>query len=120
MPNAGVIGLGVGQDHIRGFRAAGWDVPSVYDLDAEKMIRMGWDCRYYRMAHNLQAFLQDDDVSMVGIASPYKAHLNQVIEALLRGKHVFCEKPLCIYEVGLELIRAAHERRSELKLAMHV
>ena len=42
--------------------------------------------------------LQDPNVNTVVIATRHHLHANQVLSALEAGKHVFCEKPLCLSE----------------------
>jgi len=45
--------------------------------------------------------LKDADVNTVVIATRHHLHAAQVIAALNAGKHVFCEKPLCLSEQEL-------------------
>jgi predicted dehydrogenase/threonine dehydrogenase-like Zn-dependent dehydrogenase len=45
--------------------------------------------------------LSDDSVNAVVIATRHHLHAKQVLHALAAGKHVFCEKPLCITEAEL-------------------
>ncbi len=40
--------------------------------------------------------LRDRDVEMVSITTPNRLHARMTIEAARAGKHVICEKPLCI------------------------
>jgi predicted dehydrogenase len=47
-------------------------------------------------------------VNTVVIATRHHLHAPQVISALNSGKHVFCEKPLCLNESELAEIAAAH------------
>ncbi len=48
-----------------------------------------------RVFTDLDAFLADDSFDAVYIASPNLLHYSQARKALLAGKHVLCEKPLC-------------------------
>ncbi len=45
--------------------------------------------------------LNDPDVNAVVIATRHHLHARQVLAALAAGKHVFCEKPLCLTEEDL-------------------
>lgn len=45
--------------------------------------------------------IADDAVNTVVIATRHNLHATQVIAALGAGKHVFCEKPLCLNEMEL-------------------
>jgi predicted dehydrogenase/threonine dehydrogenase-like Zn-dependent dehydrogenase len=51
--------------------------------------------------------LSDPAVNTIVIATRHNLHAGQVINALAAGKHVFCEKPLCLHEAELaEIVRA--------------
>jgi predicted dehydrogenase/threonine dehydrogenase-like Zn-dependent dehydrogenase len=53
-----------------------------------------------------QQVLKDQSCDAVVIATRHHLHAPQVIRALQAGKHVFCEKPLCIHEGELsEILR---------------
>ena len=50
----------------------------------------------------------NSEVNTVVVATRHHLHAGQVIAALRSGKHVFCEKPLCLNEAELKEIVAAH------------
>lgn len=50
----------------------------------------------------------DPSVNVVVIATRHHLHAKQVLAALAAGKHVFCEKPLCLSEDELRVIVAAY------------
>ena len=52
-------------------------------------------------------------INTIVIATRHHLHAAQVIRALDAGKHVFCEKPLCLTELELEQIQSAYSRRGE-------
>src|SRR5271156_2585337 len=58
---------------------------------------------------NEQEVFDDPAVNTVVIATRHHLHAAQVIAALGSGKHVFCEKPLCLDETELRSIVAAHD-----------
>jgi len=50
--------------------------------------------------------LRDDRINTVLIATRHNLHAQQVLSAMRAGKHVFCEKPLCLTEEELnEIVR---------------
>ena len=51
--------------------------------------------------------LADDNIDAVVITTPHHLHASEVMAALRAGKHVFCEKPLCLSEEELTGILAA-------------
>jgi predicted dehydrogenase/threonine dehydrogenase-like Zn-dependent dehydrogenase len=56
--------------------------------------------------------LNNPSVNTVVIATRHHLHAAHVIAALNSGKHVFCEKPLCLNEAELASIVAAHGDRT--------
>lgn len=53
--------------------------------------------------------IETPEINTIVIATRHHLHAQQVIAALLSGKHVFCEKPLCLNQHELDEIAAAHE-----------
>ena len=103
---AGIIGLGVGEQHIAGYEAhPGCVVTALCDFDPakEEMARAKYpDKRFYRRDTDL---LDDPDIDVVSIASFDDYHHAQLVRALNNRKHVFVEKPLCQFEEQLRDIR---------------
>ena len=56
--------------------------------------------------------LNDDAVDLVIITTNHNTHAKFAVEALDAGKHVYCEKPLCLTEEELDQIHAAYERNN--------
>jgi predicted dehydrogenase/threonine dehydrogenase-like Zn-dependent dehydrogenase len=55
-----------------------------------------------------EEILSNPDINTVVIATRHHLHAQQVVRALESGKHVFCEKPLCLSEAELGEIQSAH------------
>ncbi|MGD2178359.1 MAG: Gfo/Idh/MocA family oxidoreductase, partial [Anaerolineae bacterium] len=49
-----------------------------------------------RVFHDYREMLQEDDIEMVTIAAPNYQHAQMTIDIANAGKHVVCEKPLCM------------------------
>ena len=58
----------------------------------------------------------DDSINAVVIATRHNLHAAQVIRALECGKHVFCEKPLCLTEGELDAIQSAYASATNCRL----
>jgi predicted dehydrogenase/threonine dehydrogenase-like Zn-dependent dehydrogenase len=52
----------------------------------------------------------DPTINTVVIATRHHLHAQQIVRALESGKHVFCEKPLCLTEDELSMIQNAHQQ----------
>ena len=50
----------------------------------------------------------DCSINTVVIATRHHLHARQIVRAIEAGKHVFCEKPLCLTEQGLQEIELAY------------
>jgi predicted dehydrogenase len=121
MLRAGVIGLGVGERHIAGYRAhPDCEVIALADLDAGK--REAAAARYpgMRLYVSAEALIDDPAIDVVSIASYDEAHAAQTLRALEAGKHVFAEKPLCQTAAELAAIAAALARHPELRLSSNL
>ena len=113
----GVIGLGVGEQHIYGFQTAGAEVTALCDIDPQKCSNAQIkypNCTIYKTAEKL---IGSADVDVVSIASYDNYHASQVVCALDAGKHVFCEKPLCLTSYELSQIYSALMRNSGVRLS---
>jgi predicted dehydrogenase/threonine dehydrogenase-like Zn-dependent dehydrogenase len=58
----------------------------------------------------------DDSINAVVIATRHNFNAAQVIRALERSKHVFCEKPLCLSEEELDAIQTAYASAASCRL----
>jgi predicted dehydrogenase/threonine dehydrogenase-like Zn-dependent dehydrogenase len=63
---------------------------------------------------NEQEIHESPAVNTVLIATRHHLHARQVIAALTAGKHVFCEKPLCLNRSELNEVIFAHENSRRL------
>ena len=65
-----------------------------------------------RVYTDMDAFLSDENVNFVYIATPNSLHYEQTKKALLAGKNVICEKPFCARaDQAGELADLAKEKR---------
>lgn len=109
---AGFVGTGpMGRSDCRDF-ASVCDLVSLCDLDeayglgpamkdSKITVHQPDTCSDYRR------ILDRKDVDIVGIATPDHWHAKIAVEALMAGKHVFCEKPLTLTVEEGTLIRNA-------------
>jgi predicted dehydrogenase len=118
---AGIIGMGVGERHIAGYRRhPDCAVVAVADFDAAKRDAAQRNYPDLRIHASAEALLDDEEIDVVSIASYDEDHGAQVLRALAAGKHVFVEKPLCQTAEELAAIRAAIARRPALHLSSNL
>jgi len=98
----GAIGIGSPQsrglaitNEIRGKK--GVEVVAVCDVDAGHLERakklMGPDCKGYK---DFRELLDNKDINAVMIAPPDQWHALMAIDAMRKGKDVYCEKPMTL------------------------
>jgi predicted dehydrogenase len=102
----GLVGAGfMGKIHSIAYRNAamlfGHEVPTVdpvvvTDFDPALADRAVRDWGWSRSAREWQEVTAADDVDVVDICTPNDTHVDIALDALSRGKHVLCEKPLAL------------------------
>lgn len=106
-PNVAVVGLGVGEQHARGYLRHGCTLSWLYDLDPKRSQALATQLGAGRVATSFEEILADPTVDVVSLATYDDHHAAGVVSALRAGKHVFCEKPLCRTEQELSDIEVA-------------
>ena len=65
--------------------------------------------------------LSDPSINAILVGTRHHLHARQVKDSLRAGKHVFCEKPLCVNEDELkEIIRVKNDQNSDHSLQLMV
>ena len=92
-------------------RTEGICLEAVYSRSEETGQALGAKYGARKVYTDLDAFLQDDTVNFVYIATPNSLHYAQTKKALLAGKNVILEKPFCTKAAdATELIQLAEAR----------
>ncbi|MBQ9798861.1 MAG: Gfo/Idh/MocA family oxidoreductase [Thermoguttaceae bacterium] len=92
------------------------DVVALCDVDREHAESFQHDGNIVKkpnealVVQDYRRVLERDDIEIVGIATPDHWHVKIAVEALLAGKHVFCQKPLTLTIAENQLIRKAVEK----------
>lgn len=121
MIRAGVIGLGVGEQHILGYRAhPDCRVVALSDIDAQKLRSVGARYPGVELLADPFELLARKDIDVVSIASPDDVHYAQIVAAIEHGKHLFVEKPVCLREAEFRDIHARLRARPELALSSNL
>jgi predicted dehydrogenase len=95
---AAFIGAGnyAGRVLIPAFKAAGAQLHAVVSAGGVSAAHLGGKHGFAAASTDAAAVLADPAVTVAVIATRHNDHAPQVLAALRAGKHVFCEKPLCL------------------------
>jgi predicted dehydrogenase len=112
----GVVGfLGAGNYSgrvlIPAFKAAGAHLHTVVSGGGVSAVHFGRKFGFAEAATEMAEVLDNPEIDTVVIATRHDAHCGQVLAALRAGKHVFCEKPLCLTLEELDAIQAEAQSR---------
>ena len=103
--NVGVIGLGVGEQHLISYiKSKLVNKIFVYDFKKSKQDSI---LKKYKNVIGCQSeneILLNKDIQAVSIASFDQYHYAQIISALRNNKNIFCEKPICTETFQLKKI----------------
>jgi len=114
--DVGVVGLGIGREHVRRYQALNdkFRVATICDADAQRLDRVGDRLGVDSRTSDFDALLASG-VDIVDICTPPHLHFDMAQRALEAGCHVVCEKPLVnsLYEVD-ELIRIQRDSGKRL------
>jgi UDP-2-acetamido-3-amino-2,3-dideoxy-glucuronate N-acetyltransferase len=104
------VGAGYwGKNLVRNFHGLG-ALAAVCDSDDVQLARLAKQYGDCRMTDSLEEVLADESVDAVAIAAPAEMHDSLVEKAILAGKDVFVEKPLCLsVGAGEALVSLARE-----------
>lgn len=108
---AAVVGLGIGRDHIKGFRRhPHCDVVAIADPNQELRAEVSRALRVPAAYPDLQTLLDSERPDVVSLAVPNHLHAPLTIQAMEAGAHVLCEKPMAHTLQDAQRMQAAAER----------
>lgn len=114
-PEVGVAFLGAGnyagRQLIPAFKAAGAHLRTVVSRGGVSAVHFGRKYGFDQASTDGEAVLADELISTIVVATRHDVHARQVLGALRAGKHVFCEKPLCLRLDELSEIEAEASAR---------
>jgi predicted dehydrogenase len=121
MLRAGIIGLGVGKKHIEAFNGhPGCKVTTLCDFSEEKYAETSKEYPSMRITKEAKDILHDPELDIVSVASFDNYHYEHVLSALENRKHVFVEKPLCLYPHEAISIRRVLDKNRDVQLSSNL
>jgi predicted dehydrogenase len=117
----GIVGAGgiVKAAHLPAYRTAGFTVSAIYDRDLDRAASLAAEFGIAKVCRDLAEMLDDPSIEVMDIAVPPESQSEIVMQAIGRGKHLLCQKPLARTAAEAEiLVRAAED--AGVKLAVNV
>lgn len=111
----GVIGLGVGEQHVLSYQAIpGVTVQAVSDIDPDHLAAVAARRGVPEQHTDWRRITDHPEIEAVSICSYDDGHAEQAIRAFNNGKHVFVEKPVALAPRESEAIVRAMEDAGKL------
>jgi myo-inositol 2-dehydrogenase/D-chiro-inositol 1-dehydrogenase len=105
----GVVGVGrIGKIHIENLvnRIPGAEVVAVCDVAAAELAAVASRFGIGRTFTDHRELMDLAEIDAVAICSPTGAHHQMIVDAAVRGKQIFCEKPI---DLSIEKVQSANE-----------
>ncbi len=115
--DVGVIGLGVGEQHLLGYlKENKIDKIYIYDINKKKILEIlkKYKNKNIIPVENEDEIFDNDIIKVVSVASYDQYHFSQIIKSLKNKKNIFCEKPICQTEAELNKIKNALKQNPEI------
>lgn len=99
---------------IPAFKAAGAKLHTLVSRGGVSSFHFGKKFGFVEASTDTESILVNTEIDTVVVATRHDAHASQVLAALRAGKHVFCEKPLCLtLEELADIEEEAKSRRDQ-------
>ena len=112
----GVIGVGMGNAHIHGYRQhPSAEVVALADLDANRLEAVANQVGVAKRYTSVAKMLAKEKLDIVSVATPNKFHMPLTLQALQAGCHVLCEKPMAMNaDEARKMLAAAKKARRRI------
>ncbi|XHR30196.1 MAG: Gfo/Idh/MocA family protein [Chthoniobacteraceae bacterium] len=114
----GVIGLGMGKVHIKGYLThPSAEVSAITDMDEKRLAEVGEEFGIAKRYLSAEEMLEKEQLDLVSICTPNKFHKPLALAAFKRGCHVLCEKPMALNAAEAEeMLEAAHKAQRRIMI----
>lgn len=111
----GLVGLGIGQQHLSGYRHQGLNVVAVCDLDQNLLTTVAEEFNIQKTYTQTADLISDPEVRIIDLAIQPWLRLPVVRAAAKAGKHLLCQKPFSMnMRQAVEMVEVCEENGVEL------
>ncbi|CAL78880.1 putative NAD(P)-dependent oxidoreductase, GFO/IDH/MOCA family [Bradyrhizobium sp. ORS 278] len=116
-----VVGYGYwGPNLVRNFSAhPDFEVAAIVDANESVRQRASTEQRGIRVVADFEEIARDASIEVVAIATPVATHFSLASRALLAGKHVIVEKPMCASVAECQELTAIAHRANRVLMVDH-
>ncbi len=120
--NWAILGCGnIANDFARDITGMGGKIYSVANRTYEKALAFAEKYNIEKVYKTIDDLFQDANVDIVYIATPHNKHIEYILKALEKGKHVLCEKAITLNSDELNrAVKLAREKNLILAEAMTI
>lgn len=119
-PSLGLAGCGYwGKNLARNFHSLGV-LHSICEPDGELAGNLKRDYPDIAVIDGFESLLNDEKINQVAIATPAKLHFSMAKEALMSGKDVFVEKPICLDVLEAKELVELAEQSGKILMVGHL
>jgi predicted dehydrogenase/threonine dehydrogenase-like Zn-dependent dehydrogenase len=113
-PVCGFIGAGnyASRVLIPAYKKAGAQLHTIISSGGVSATHHGKKNGFYKAATDIAEVLENDEINTIVIATRHNTHAGYVIDALMRGKNVFVEKPLALQDEDLDTIERVYREHA--------
>jgi predicted dehydrogenase len=118
----GIVGAGnIAGHHIPGYLQAAEHarVTAIADVDIERARRLAERLRDVEVFQDYREMIASAPVDAVDICLPHHLHKDAIVAAAGSGKHILCEKPLCVTLDEAGVVTAAVEAAGVTLMCAH-
>ncbi len=120
--NVGVVGVGIGRAHLRGYQQLNEEVnvAALCDVNEVRLNEVADEYNIKLRYTDYQEMFSSGNIEAVSICLPNSLHAPVAISALEAGLHVLCEKPLAEnVESGQKVVEAAQKASGKFMMCFN-
>ena len=118
---AGIIGTGIGLKHFEALeKYRGCEVKYICEKNKAKLKSLKKKFPNKIIISDEKLIFEDKEINLVSIASYDQYHFNHIVKSIDAKKHIIIEKPMCLTEKQLKLIKKKLAQNKNIKVTSNL
>ena len=116
--NIGFLGAGnhASRTLIPAFKSTGANLHTLISSGGINAFHFGRKFHFSNVGTDERKLFDDDTIDAIVVATRHNDHASQIIAGLTAGKHIYCEKPLCLSLNELKVLERKFEEHPDLHI----